>query len=68
MERLIIVLVIVWPILGLTVLYVVGRIGANKGRGVLPPPENFAETLARMYLWPLVWWRVRRTRDQKGGD
>jgi hypothetical protein len=64
-ELLIFLLVAVWPFLGLTVLHMVGRVGASKGKGILPPPGNFSETLTRMYLWPMVWWRVQRTRKQK---
>lgn len=65
-ELMIFLLVALWPVLGLIVLHLVGRIGANKGKGVLPPPVNFSEILSRMYLWPIVWWRVQRTRDHKG--
>ncbi len=64
-ELMIFLLVAVWPFLGLVVLHLVGRIGANKGRGILPPPENVPETLLRMYLWPMVWWRAQRTRMRK---
>lgn len=64
-ELVIFLLVAVWPFLGLAVHYLVGRIGVNKGKGILTPPENFSETLLRMYLWPMVWWRVQRTRKRK---
>ena len=57
----------IWPLVGMVVLYAIGRVGSGSHvRAVLPPAHTGGEVLARMYLWPLVLLRVYRGRRRGG--
>jgi len=56
----------VWPLLGMAALWQMNRVLQNMGHPQLAAAEGGGEVLARMYLWPLVLWRVLRSA-RKGG-
>lgn len=64
-ELALLILIAVWPIVGLAILGVVGGRPA-AGEGALPPAHGVTEVLARMYLWPIVLWRIRIARTRRG--
>ena len=63
----------VWPLLGLLVLALFNRHLARAGKPRLAAATHPGEILARMYLWPIVCWRMRqalhgaaRHREEEG--
>jgi hypothetical protein len=59
LELTILLVVAVWPVIGQLALALMARVTQARGKGGLQPAEGVAEVLARMYLWPIVLWRVR---------
>jgi hypothetical protein len=57
------ILLAVWPVLGVVVLHLYSR---RAGGRTLPPASSGSDVLARMYLWPVVCWRLR-ARDSGPG-
>jgi len=57
----------VWPVIGLLFLSYVNVRRRVRGKPGLPPATRPGEILARMYLWPIVYWRIRRTEVGEEG-
>jgi hypothetical protein len=60
----VVILLAIWPVMGVAVLALVGRLNRGSGEAVLPPANGVSEVLTRMYLWPIVLWRIRLGRRQ----
>lgn len=50
----------VWPVLGAGVLGMTGWWLRRQSLPTLPSVSGPVEALQRMYLWPLVLWRLRQ--------
>lgn len=59
-------IIAVWPFVGLVVLSLINRRLTRDGKPHLPSAINPGEILARMYLWPIVCWRVWRALSLRG--
>ena len=59
-------IIAVWPVVGLVVLSLVNGLLSRRGKPQLPAAVNPGEILARMYLWPIVCWRLWRTLAGNG--
>jgi len=55
-------MVAVWPVAGLVILASVAGDSASQRQGALPPAQGIGDVLTRMYLWPVVLWRIRIAR------
>jgi hypothetical protein len=66
LEVALILVVAVWPVVGLVLLAIIGSRSASGKAGVLAPAHDLAEVLVRMYLWPIVLWRIRIARVGRG--
>ncbi|KPK10117.1 MAG: hypothetical protein AMJ68_10220 [Acidithiobacillales bacterium SG8_45] len=66
-ELVIVILIAIWPIAGLALLAIIGSRRA-AGEGSLAPADGVTEVLARMYLWPIVLWRIRIARRGGGRE
>jgi len=53
-------IIAIWPFVGLAILSLINRQLSRDGKPQLPTAVNPGEILARMYLWPIVCWRVWR--------
>jgi hypothetical protein len=62
LELVFILLFAAWPVVGLAILAVVSRRSPAGKPGTLLPAQGLTEVLARMYLWPIVLWRIRIAR------
>jgi hypothetical protein len=59
-----IVVFAVWPVAGLLLLGLCDRWLAARYRTGLPLADRPGEVLARMYLWPIVCWKIWRALSQ----
>ena len=58
----------IWPGLGLVLISLANQVIRKKRGVVLAPANSLAEVLARMYLWPIVLWRIRLAQRDEGAD
>jgi len=58
MSLWIFLIIAIWPVVGLIILALVNRQLGKGGKPQLPSAVNPGEILARMYLWPIVCWRL----------
>lgn len=64
-EFALVTLIALWPVVGLLILGAVGDRRAAR-KGTLPPVRGVTDVLARMYLWPIVLWRIKIERTERG--
>ncbi len=51
-------MIALWPAAGLSVLALIKYFMSRRGAPVLPAATGGSDVLLRMYLWPLVCWRI----------
>ena len=56
----------IWPVLGLLLISLASRSTGKKQKAVVAPANGLTEVLARMYLWPIVLWRIRLAQRDQG--
>lgn len=61
MSLWVLIVIALWPVAGLMVLFVVNRRLKRTRRVTLPEADRPGEILERMYLWPIVCWRIWRS-------
>lgn len=61
----VLVVIALWPVAGLMVLSIVNWRLRKTSQAVLPVADRPGEILGRMYLWPIICWRVWSTLHQE---